>query len=125
MSAAPTSKNVKSRASAIREVRLTWEPGQGPEVLVMTRRRNVPVEHKATLVSAVLTYTWELPFDRWRPVVELHASLPQGRGWSRWPTPITNNRTESVRAAIAALHAEHGPTSTVTFTETEAHHEHP
>jgi hypothetical protein len=119
VTASPESKTVRSRAVATRVVRLAWVPGQGPEVLVNTRRRNVPVVHKATLVSAVLTYTWEHPFDRWRPVVELAASLPQGRGWSRFPTPITNNRTESVRAAIAALHAEHGPTSTVTFTETE------
>ena len=105
-----------------RTVSLTWAPGAGPRVEVITRRQGAPKFHDAAVISALLTYTWWPENGRWSRNCEMKAVIPLNSkrgGWSPYPSHVTNVNSGTARAVADTLDDIHMPRTRIVITEEE------
>ena len=121
--AAPKTKVVSDFQRITRTVALTWEPGDGPRVEVITHRRAMRVSHQAAVISALLTYTWWPENGRWSRNCEMKAVIPLNSkrgGWSPYPSHVTSVNSGTSRVLADALDDIYMPRTRIVITEEDA-----
>ena len=117
--AEPGAVATRDRVVIKRVVTVTWKPGDGPAIQIVTNRRNRRVLHDAALVRADLTYTYHQELHAWEQDADLAAVIPIGTGWSRYPTPAVGSNAPDRLDIARALHEQYRPTTPITLTEQE------
>ena len=121
--AEPTQVETVDRVVIKRLVNVTWKPGDGPRIQIVTHVKGRRTVHEAALVLAQLTYVYESELQVWVPDADLTAVIPYRTGttdgWSRFPTPAVGSNSPNRMDIARALHEQYRPTTTVTLTEQE------